>query len=354
MNDLCKEYEKNISKYSDFKDKAELLIKELLIQNKLSFHKIESRIKNVDRLDEKIQRKNNKYSNLDEITDLIGIRIITYYEDEVDHIAQMIEKEFIKDEKNSIDKRVLETDKFGYRSLHYVVELSLQRKKLTEYSRFLDLKIEIQIRSILQHAWAEIEHDIGYKGEFDIPDKFKRNFYRVAALLETADIEFINIKNGLEKYEKELKQNFINKKTGDVDINLTSLRAYAKNSEIVKSLDNEIAKSTNKKLLKSFYIISNDVQRLKFLNIRNIKELDTLLISYQNKIVAFAKHWIDKDEEGEFHRGISLFYLCYVLIGEKNELKLATDYFENYIFSGLDSEKNGKRILDTFLKISKI
>ncbi len=71
MNNLCEEFELNISEYNDFKTKAELLIREILIQNNLSFHKIESRVKDSKKLDEKIQIKNNKYSQLNDITDLV-------------------------------------------------------------------------------------------------------------------------------------------------------------------------------------------------------------------------------------------------------------------------------------------
>jgi len=77
--------------------------------------------------------------------------------------------------------------------LHYVASLISEREKLTEYKRFAGIKVEIQIRSTLQHAWAEIEHDIGYKGENSVPDSLKRNFSRVAALLEVADIELMQL-----------------------------------------------------------------------------------------------------------------------------------------------------------------
>ena len=73
-----------------------------------------------------------------------------------------LQDQFYIDEKNSVDKRKALGDReFGYLSLHRIAMVSPQRGKLIEYLRFKDEPFEIQIRSILQHAWAEIEHDLG-------------------------------------------------------------------------------------------------------------------------------------------------------------------------------------------------
>ena len=96
-------------------------------------------------------------------------------------------------------------------SMHYVVSIHQNRLKFTEYKSYTNLKIEIQIRSILQHGWAEIEHDLGYKGAKGIPDEFKRDFNRISALLETADNEFDRLRfNKTENFKIMLKY-FINK-----------------------------------------------------------------------------------------------------------------------------------------------
>ena len=84
MNEIAKTYQKDNKKYDDFRIKVEELIKELLLQREMRVHKIESRCKEINKLDEKINRKNNKYNDILEITDIIGIRVITYFEDEVD------------------------------------------------------------------------------------------------------------------------------------------------------------------------------------------------------------------------------------------------------------------------------
>lgn len=189
--DLVREYSNNLTTYEQFTNLMETYICNLLNREQISFHSITSRTKSIESLSKKIELK-NKYQKLDEITDLSGIRVITYYTDTVDQISKLIENEFIIDRDNSIDKRKsLDPKRFGYRSLHYVVQIDPKYVKAQEYLKYHNLKLEIQISSILQYTWAEIEHDLGYKSQEEIPYDIKRSFSRLAGLLELADEEFL-------------------------------------------------------------------------------------------------------------------------------------------------------------------
>ena len=124
-------------------------------------HSIEHRVKDRDSLILKLNRPDISYETLQDLTDISGVRVITYYASDVDTIAELIQHEYCIDKENSIDKgALLDPDRFVYLSLHYVVSLKegpasrFNRKTLT------GLRSEIQVRSILQHAWAEIEHDL--------------------------------------------------------------------------------------------------------------------------------------------------------------------------------------------------
>jgi len=332
---ILNQFDKEKELYNDFRIKAELLIKELLIQGKINYHQIVSRLKSKNKIEEKIDRKGGKYSHLTNLTDISGVRVITYFEDEVDSVAKIIEKEFIVDFENTIDKRKLETDRFGYKSLHYVVSLNESRTKLIEYKRFANLKIEIQIRSILQHAWAEIEHDIGYKGEISIPENLKRNFHRVAALLETSDIEFVNIRQELELYKLEVEEK-LKANNNDLKIDKVTYFSFLKNDELVKKIDIQISKKTNciykNKLSRIEYFEDVEFQRLQFLKISTISELQSLLVKHEQKIVELAYLWAgDKDEDSYFSTGISVFYLCYYLIGLSKDINYIESYFRHFI-----------------------
>lgn len=156
---------------------------------------ITSRTKTAQSLKGKIERKKiegRSYDNpLSQITDIVGIRIITYYLRDIEEIGNLVRKEFQIDEKNSLDKSaVLGIDQFGYKSVHYIISLSSSRRDLPEWVEFKMFKAEIQVRTTLQNAWAEIDHEIRYKNEENIPIEIRRRIYRLMALLELADEEF--------------------------------------------------------------------------------------------------------------------------------------------------------------------
>ena len=116
---------------------------------KVVFHSVVSRIKEEGSLKNKIDKNLRRYTNIEDVTDLCGIRIITYFEDEVDHIAEIIQKALVIDPINSVDKRkLLPANQFGYLSLHFVASLTIRQLQLAKYSKFKNCKIEIQIRLI--------------------------------------------------------------------------------------------------------------------------------------------------------------------------------------------------------------
>ena len=191
----------------------------------MKIHAIFNRAKAIDSFKEKI--KDPKYDNPQEqITDLAGIRIICYVESDVPLICKVIEDNFDIDKENSSDKsRLLGTDKVGYKSVHYVAKLNSDRLKLPEYKNYIKSKLEIQIRTILQHAWAEIEHDRNYKFSGELPDEIQRRFKLVAGSLELADKEFDRIASEIDKInvqiEKGTKEGKLN-----FEINTTTLKQF--------------------------------------------------------------------------------------------------------------------------------
>ena len=312
MNAILKEYD-NSKILLDNLDRTLLnLINSLLEQKSIRVHQVQTRVKDRDSLENKIIRKNDKYGSLSDITDIVGVRIITYFDDEVDQIAAMIEEEFVIDQDNSVDKRKIDNDKFGYRSLHYVANLKRDRINLPEYASCGERKFEFQIRTILQHSWAEIEHGLGYKGEFEIPSTAKRTFYRVAALLEQADIEFVKLKSTIEEYEKNVNAGVI-ENPSQIEVNKASLISFITKNENVIRIENEIASCRP-----SIYItegeaslLINDslINELKYLGANNIKEVEDLYLRYERNFI--AQEQLDFTTGGAcgFERGASILWL---------------------------------------------
>ena len=186
---MLEEYRAQRGLYEALQGDALRLIEGLIEGAGIKIHHLTSRLKTPGSLAEKLRRKSGRYAALDDVTDLVGLRIISYFEQDVAAVARALEAVFVVDWDNSVDKSMVhDPDRFGYLGVHYVVRLASR-----EYSGGVSPRFEVQIRSILQHAWAEIEHDLGYKSRESVPREVQRRFYRLAGLLEVADEEFMAI-----------------------------------------------------------------------------------------------------------------------------------------------------------------
>ena len=192
------------------------LISQTLKQQGIELNSIEHRIKTVESLAGKLERKGEKYRQLSDITDLIGLRIVTFYTDDVDKVAAIIRQLFDIDWANSVDKRKLhDLNSFGYNSLHYICNLH-------EGS----FPFEIQIRTALQHTWSAIEHDIGYKGAVKLPPQYRRQFSRLAGMLELADDEFSRLRTTMTEYRRQIQTLVKSGNLSEVALSTDSFRSY--------------------------------------------------------------------------------------------------------------------------------
>lgn len=317
--DLLGKFDCDIELYKSLAQSMNSLVSALISSSNILPHSISYRVKERSSLARKIQKK-DKYSLIEQITDIVGLRIITHYSDEVDRVAEIIENEFLIDSENSIDKRSsLDPDRFGYLSLHYVVQLKPERCNLLEYKRFNDLKFEIQIRSILQHTWAEIEHDIGYKSKVEIPKPIRRKFSRLAGLLEVADDQFVQIRDDLDKYEKTIQET-IQSNPENISIDAITVYEYINNSKQLKDLDNKVVKLASLQLNvlekrdSARYMAGRLVKYLQDFGIDSISRLDKELLENESLILKRAR---DIRGNNEFaSRGISIIYLHQVLMAK--------------------------------------
>ncbi len=328
---ILKQFIDNEELYKKFTEACSNIINELIIT--LPTHQITKRIKTKESLSRKIDAKNWKYNDISDITDICWIRIITYFDSDVEKISKVIEKEFKIDWENSIDKRISKSNQFWYKSLHYVVSLNNERVTLPEYSKYHWLKIEIQIRSVLQHAWAEIEHDLWYKWEFEIPENFKRNFSRLSALLEITDIEFDRLKKELREYEEKIDSNII-KMPSNISIDKISLWSYINSNLIFKELMKIITDITNC----TFYevdIAEIDIKRCIFLGLNTIWEINEILEKDKTKYIKFTISFISWKLnsfkwETELPSTLPLLYLQHYIASSKNNIGFLKNYFTEW------------------------
>ena len=200
---LLDEYREQLPVYGRLREVVMEQLMGMLKQSGIEVTSLDSRIKTEKSFVGKLQRKASKYHALTDITDIIGVRIVAYYNEDVDRIASMAENLYEVDWANSVDKRKMhQFDSFGYNSLHYICRMPKELFCDPAEPSLNEIRFELQMRTALQHVWSDIQHDIGYKSEIETPMVYHRDLSRLAGLLELADNEFSRIRRDIADYRR--------------------------------------------------------------------------------------------------------------------------------------------------------
>jgi len=292
----------------------------------IKVHSIELRLKSRDSVAQKLARPDRDYGDLWDLTDLIGLRVITYFEDAVDRVGELVERRLPVDLSHSIDKRRRDVGAFGYRSLHYVCRLDPGvgpgdgpgdgDDGLPAHAR-----CEVQVRTVLEHAWAEIEHDLGYKATEAMPAAVRRRLHRLAGLLELADQEFVAIRRDLEEYAGALPSRIAI--AGDaVALDHLSLEALLGCPE-VEHVDRAIAAVLDKELSEAAFFPDYLLKMLAASGIATVAEARDGVRGRAETIVSMVRPYfgftssawsLSPDQMPRLFRGYSLFFLAHALV----------------------------------------
>lgn len=221
VQSMVEKYQSRRPLYEGFALKLEALMEDILEANDIKYQIVESRAKDIHSFREKIVRPGKSYNDpLKDITDLCGCRVIVYYQDDVARVAEAIKAEFrISEENLSRQPQLLEVDRFGYLSAHYIVSIGKTRSDLTEWKPYAALVAEIQVRTVVQHAWSAVSHALQYKQEAAIPSKLQRRLHRIAGLFELADEEFVGLRNERESVRLQARRDL---ESGNDSVPLTA------------------------------------------------------------------------------------------------------------------------------------
>jgi putative GTP pyrophosphokinase len=293
VDDLVSSFRSARPTYEAFVDNVGTLLGNLLRSENVEHLPIEKRTKSIESYRAKLTRpeKEEKYQALADITDLAGIRIVAYYESDVDRICSIIESNFSVDAANSSDKMsIIDPDRFGYLSKHFVVSHGERRRDLPENIQFAGLKAEIQIRTVVQHAWAVIDRRLRYNNEADIPRELRRKLFRISALLELADKEFSEVDAAITALRVQYEAGV---RSGDleIEINRDSVEVFVESSSTVKRL-RSMAESHGMEVNDSDAGLTQLVQTISAAGLRSIQQVDELLRSEADlnaKLLHFVK-----------------------------------------------------------------
>ncbi len=296
---------------------------ELLSGRGVPVHFVSSRVKSPLSLTRKLARPEKTYRTLWEVTDLVGLRVATSFEDAIETVARLIEATHAVDFTHSTDKlRFTHVDRFGYRSLHYVC--ADPASGLPEAFRF-----EIQVRTALQHAWAEVEHDLGYKADA-VPERIRRRFSRVASLLEVADEEFVAIREELAAYETKARQ-AVERPDKPLPIDAVTVRALSR-SDGVQTLDQRVAEALKRPLGEHDFFPEYLARLLVRCGLTSTREVEAALSTFGPRVGDAAKRYFDfsarrwgqgADTVKAIEHGYALFFLAHLALAEGPELTLS-------------------------------
>ena len=309
---LEQELESNYNKHLSFTPILWGLIKSLLESHDINFHVVEQRTKEVSSLKDKIARK--KLTDISQIKDFTGIRIILYYQDDIDKVDSIIRNNFKVDDANSIDKaNILESNEFGYLSVHYIVNLDNKRNTLPEWMNYATLNAEIQVRTVLQHSWASISHELSYKRKIEIPKELSRKLFRLAGLFELADEQFLSIRDEHDKLENNIQSiskldRFLNQK-----INALTVKEFiSKEDSLFKEIELIAVRAGFESRGVPIKNVSDIILILELMGIETLKQFKTVISDnisdYQSFFETLKSHDSPWSGDVDFFTQLALLY----------------------------------------------
>ena len=339
---ILEDYRKQRENFVLLGDVAHQMLVDIAKDLGLSVLAVEHRVKTEKSLAGKLERKGDLYATFEDITDILGCRIVCFLSDEIDKIGKKIEERFAVDWENSSDKRVLIKDNaFGYISLHYICSLPFGDKWPDE---ICGKKFEIQIKTVLQHAWSVIHHDIGYKSDFGVPRAINRQFARLAGLLELADDEFVRARDNMVAYTEDIRRRIITDDADDVAINMISLNEYVLHNKRMQALIKEIAEISEAEI--SVIDPESYIPQLAFLGITTLGDIEIMINENHNLAIKLAKQALSHADLDIVSSSVALRFLCRAaLLNGNYDFDRVVEFLKISLRSQEKAERQAKHLL---------
>lgn len=397
---LLDQYDRCGKLFVDLKNREIDLLAELIKESNLSVHSITGTVRERDELGQFPAHDPKSPQDLLAIKDLVIIRIITYFEDEVEHVSRLIHQAFKVSQSPVVDREPdLDLERFGYPSRRYQIELLDDRTQLIEYRRFIGIQTQVHILSVLQHAWAEMAQRLMPLNKNSLPAGKQRAFFRIAGLLELADEQFNEIKTSMDssptmaqtdreeksrkkgtKTEAEAEAHPPKKtETGNTAppspaapiaaqsqesataektsqpprLQKKDLVRFVRSNPLVVSLDKKIQDIYSTSLRDQEVVMDRLLDSAQFFQITTVQQLESQMIAQKEITSALATH-IFGDPDQEVYDfmpiGISVALLFFALAASSEKGELIAQYVNTYSFLNRDANEELIRHLATWYR----
>ena len=217
------EYSSQASDYERVREEAVYVLNKRIDARGIKLHSLNSRVKELASLEAKAERKGYS-SPLEETPDVVGIRVVVLFRADIGQVGEIVDSEFDVVDNSDTVTGADDPSTFGYMSQHFVARLPSTLVG-PRYEGLNDYRFEVQVRTILMDAWANVSHYLAYKNESSIPAELRRDFDALSGLFYVADSHFELFSNQTRLVREEADQQLAGN-AHEVPLNLDTLTAF--------------------------------------------------------------------------------------------------------------------------------
>lgn len=189
----------------------------------IKLHSLTSRVKTLMSLEEKVQRKG--YADpLAQTPDVVGVRAVVLFRSDMAEVAEIVSSEFEVMDVSDTVAGADDPSTFGYMSQHFEARIPSALAG-PRYEGLAGIRFEVQVRTLLMDAWANVSHYLAYKGESSIPSELRRDFNALSGLFYVADTHF-EMFFDQTKVVREQADRQLTEDSGSIPLNLDTLAAF--------------------------------------------------------------------------------------------------------------------------------
>ncbi|MBF0628093.1 MAG: hypothetical protein HQL91_07715 [Magnetococcales bacterium] len=371
ISNLMDQYDESFDLYRSYNERLLINLGEVFNKTTLPISAIAGDLMSRPTLKKMLTEKGGYYSRLRDIENLITVRVVVYFSDDIELAVSLISKEFALDDCFQPLHENPDQDRFGINTRRFDIKLLPEQYARPEYQRFGSLKAELEIRTVLQHSWSEV------KGIFDmllgrsrLPGQNVNKLAQISYLLKMADEELVRIKDQIlhqnammagtgmpavgvagavaagpglpvePTIAAPLVEATISQEPKPVDPQLqaafaTRLESFILNDAVVRDMDRAIADHYETRLVYRDNFVSSLSEVFLRLGLDREERLREELTAHKSVILVLMKNIFGDSSRTTpvelIHKGSSLLVLFYVLLARTGNVEIIKKNVRNYI-----------------------